>query len=117
MRLKPSRKSSHVNSVSIQKFGQQCRDACWIGDHLGSHDTQTTTLRAFRAVEQYLFGKRGRPCFKRFNHLECVEGKEQAVIRYKSEPVHAVLYSGLVLPLMLDPKDKHHWQKDALGCR
>jgi putative transposase len=105
------------NSASIQKFGQQCRDACWIGDHLGSHDTQTTTLRAFRAVEQYLFGKRGRPCFKRFNHLECVEGKEQAVIRYKSEPVHAVLYSGLVLPLMLDPKDKHHWQKDALGCR
>src|SRR5260370_42361453 len=40
------------NSVSIQKFGQQCWDACWIGDHLGSHDTQTTTLRAFRAVEQ-----------------------------------------------------------------
>jgi len=41
------------NSCSIQKFGEQCRDECWIGDHLVSHDTQTTTLRAFRSVEQY----------------------------------------------------------------
>jgi hypothetical protein len=39
------------DSASIQKFGEQCRDQCWIGEHLGSHDTQTTTLRAFRAVE------------------------------------------------------------------
>jgi putative transposase len=105
------------DSASIQKFGQQCRDACWIGDHLGSHDTQTTTLRAFRAVEQYAFGKRGRPCFKRFKQLESIEGKEQAVIRYKEGPIPAVHYSGLVLPTMLDPKDKQSWQKDALQCR
>jgi putative transposase len=105
------------NSCSIQKFGQQCRDGCWIGDHLGSHDTQTTTLRAFRSVEQYAFGKRGRPCFKRFNELESIEGKEQAVIRYKADPIPALHYSGLVIPLMLDPKDKDGWQQEALACR
>ncbi|WP_018290134.1 hypothetical protein [Verrucomicrobium sp. 3C] len=35
---------------SIQKFAEACRDACSIGDHLGSHDTQTASLRAFQAV-------------------------------------------------------------------
>ena len=39
-------------SASIQKFAEKCRNACWIGNHLGSHDTQTTSLRAFRAVQQ-----------------------------------------------------------------
>src|SRR5690242_8154133 len=32
-------------SAAIQKFAEVCRDACWIKDHLGSHDTQTTSLR------------------------------------------------------------------------
>ena len=104
------------DSGAIQKFGERCRDACWIGDHLGSHDTQTTTLRAFRAVEQYALGNRGRPRFKRLGELKSVEGKEQAVIRYKTDPLPAVHYSGLVLPLMLDPKDKKGWQNDCLSC-
>ena len=67
--FKAARGKFAFNSGSIQKFGEECRNACWIGDHLGSHDTQTTTLRAFRAAEQYAFGERGRPCFKRFNEL------------------------------------------------
>ena len=45
----------------IQRFAQRCRDACWIRDHRGGRDTQTTSLRAFRAVEQYAFGRPGRP--------------------------------------------------------
>jgi putative transposase len=105
------------NSCAIQKFGELCRDGCWIGDHLCSHDTQTTTLRAFRAAEQYAFGKRGRPCFKRFNQLESIEGKEQAVIRYKADPIPALHYSGLIIPLILDPKIKDGWQQEALACR
>ena len=48
--------------------------------------------------------------------MESIEGKEQAVIRYKADPLAAVHYSGLILPLMLDPKDKKGWQKDALSC-
>src|ERR1700729_1542443 len=94
------------------KHALSCHNACWIGDHLGSHDTQTTTLRAFRAAEQYAFGERGRPCFKRFNELQSIEGKEQAVIRYKADPIPA-----LVIPLMLDRKDKDRWQQEALACR
>jgi len=105
------------NPSSLQKFGQICRNQCWIGNHLGSHDTQTTILRAFRTVEQYAFGKRGWPHFKRFGELESIEGKEQAVIRYRTEPVPTIHYAGLVLPLLLDPKDKYNWQKESLSSR
>jgi hypothetical protein len=105
------------SSVSIQKFAETCRDACWIGAHLGSHDTQTTSLRAFKAVQQYAFGKRGRPRFKGFRRLHSVEGKSDAVIRYRAEPIPVVHWAGLVLPLMLDPKDKRGWQAEALSRR
>jgi hypothetical protein len=102
----------------IQKFCQECRDDCWIGDHLGSHDMASTSLRAFRAVEQYAFGTRGRPRFKGKNRLHSIEGKSNAaVIRYRADPVPAVNYAGLVLPLMLDPRDRDGWQAEALGRR
>jgi hypothetical protein len=106
-----------LSSSSIQKFAEGCRDACWIGEHLGSHDTQTTSLRAFRAVQQYAFGKRGRPRFKGLRRLHSVEGKADAVVRYRAEPGPAVHWSGLVLPLMLDPKDKRGWQSQVLCAR
>ena len=100
-------------SLSIQKFAQTCRDACWIGDHLGSHDTQTTSLRAFRAVQQYGFAKRGKPHFKTFGTLDCVEGKSNAaVIRVRANVVY---WSGLVLPLVIDPGSD--WERQALARR
>jgi len=105
-------------SASIQKHAEACRDACWIGQHLGSHDTQTTSLRAFRAVQMHAFGKRGKPRFKGHNRLHSVEGKGDAVIRLRwqdERPV--VMWDGLVLPLKLDPKDKDCWQEQVLSCR
>jgi len=103
------------SSPSIQKMAERCRDACWIGDHLGSHDTQTASLRAFRAVEQFAFGKRGRPRFKGFGRFHSIEGKSNAaVIRYRDGAVH---YSGLVLPVMRDPRDRDGWQAEALTRR
>lgn len=106
------------NSASIQKFAEGCRDACWIERHLGSHDTQTTSLRAFRAVEQHAFGKRGRPRFKGKNRLDSIEGKGDAVILLRvqnGDPV--VRWDGLILPLILDPRDKDQWETRALACR
>ncbi|HYH39879.1 MAG TPA: hypothetical protein VD860_16780 [Azospirillum sp.] len=95
------------SSASIQKHAEACRDACWIGQHLGSHDTQTTSLRAFKAVQMHAFGKRGRPRFKGKTRLHSVEGKGDAVIRLRwqdEKPV--VLWDGLVLPLLRDPRDR-----------
>jgi hypothetical protein len=66
---------------------------------------QTTSLRAFQAVQQYALGKRGRPRFKDKNNVHSIEGKEDAVIRFRTEPEPAVHWNGLVLRLRLDPKD------------
>jgi hypothetical protein len=105
-------------SAAIQKHAEACRDACWIGDHLGSHDTQTTSLRAFRAVQMHAFGKRGRPRFKGFKRLHSVEGKGDAVIRLRvQDGVHVVLWNDLTLPLKLDPRDRDGWQAASLACR
>ncbi|HYG84838.1 MAG TPA: transposase [Azospirillum sp.] len=106
------------SSASIQKHAEACRDACWIGAHLGSHDTQTTSLRAYKAVQMHAFGKRGRPRFKGKNRLHSVEGKGDAVIRLRwqdGKPV--VLWDGLALPLLRDPRDRDGWQEQALSCR
>jgi putative transposase len=69
-----------ISSASIKKFVETCRDACWIGEHLGSHDTQTTSLRAFKAVQQYAFTKRGRPRFKGLRRLHSVEDSARGAI-------------------------------------
>ena len=100
---------------AIQTYAETCRDACWISHHLGSHDTQTTSLRAFRAVQQHAFGKRGRPRFKPRHRFNSIEGKGDAVICFRTEPKPAIRWAGLLLPLMLDAKDE--WQKRALQAR
>src|SRR5262249_39634965 len=88
-------------------------DACWIKEHLGGHDTQTTSLRAIRAVEQYAFGKRGRPRFRRFNAFNSIDGKEaKSTITFRDK---TVAYGGLKLPTILDPSDV--WQGEALKVR
>jgi len=46
-----------------------------LGDHLDVNTIQTIATRAFRAVEQYGFGGRGRPRFKGQNQIDSVEGK------------------------------------------
>jgi len=107
----------NFTAYSIQKYAEQCRDSCWIGNHLGSHDTQTLSLRAFSAVQMYAFGKGGRPRFKRHRGINSIEGKGDTVIRYRSEPVKAIHWAGLVLPLILDKKDKKEWQKQALSSK
>jgi transposase len=116
--FKSAMEEFNFSSASVQKFAEQCRDACWIGEHLGSHDTQTTSLRAFKSVQQYVFGKRGRPRFKGRNRLRSVEGKGDAVVRFRTVAgIPMVLWAGLSLPLLLDPRDRDGWQAQALKCK
>jgi len=100
-------------SGEIQKHAESCRDAFWIGEHLGSHDTQTTSLRALKAVQMYAFGKRGRPRFKGRKRMNSVEGKSDVVIRYRDGVLH---WGGLSVPVMLDSRDKDGWQHQAVAA-
>jgi len=106
------------STYSVEKFAKLCYDSCWIGDHLGSHDLQTTSKRAFDAVYVYAFKKKGRPRFKRYEELSSIQGKSNTVIYHKVvDDVHYVNYLGLHVPLILDAKDKHNYQAQALKNR
>jgi putative transposase len=45
-------------------------------DHLPGHVAQTAATRAFNAILQYAFGKRGRPKFTRRDRYNSFESKE-----------------------------------------
>jgi hypothetical protein len=103
------------SQYDLRDFAVAYRQGCWANDHLGSHDTQAIGFRAYRALEQYLYGKRGRPRFKRGDQFTSMEGfSNEAVIRYRDGVVH---WDGLALPLIRDPRDKYHWERDALACK
>ena len=75
----------------------------WLGEHLDSNTVQKLATRAFRAAQQYTFGKRGRPRFKGRNHIDSVEGKSNAAgIRWRDDRVE---WLGLNLPAIIDPRD------------
>jgi hypothetical protein len=98
-------------SSMTDRFAIACKNACAIGDHMSSNETQKVALRAFLAVKEYSFGKRGRPRFKRFGTLQSVEGKtNRAGIRFREG---AVEWSGLLIPIVCRGDE---WQARALLC-
>ena len=94
---------SHVKTI---------RKNCWIGDHIGSAIAQKIATRAFLAVNEYRKGKRGKPRFKGAGQFKSIEGKSNVTgIRYKDG---MILWDGLSIPLLFDPKDRHGVQAHAL---
>jgi len=83
----------------------------WTGLHLDINTIQKLATRAFKAVQQHAFGKRGRPRFKGKNQMDSVEGKtNQAGIRWR-EP--EVKWLGLDLKAIIpegDPVIEHGLQ-------
>jgi putative transposase len=73
--FKELRRRFGFSFYDLKPFTAACRNNCWIGDHLGSQECQALTNRAMKTVEQYAYGKRGRPRFKRFNELDSVENQ------------------------------------------
>jgi len=75
----------------------------WIGGHLDINTIQKLATRAFKAVQQYGFGKRGRPRFKGRNQMDTVEGKSNTSgIRWREKGVE---WLGLELEAEIDPED------------
>ena len=76
---------------------------CWIGDHLDINTIQTLATRAFKAVQQYAFGRRGRPRFKGRNQMDSIEGKSnKSGIRWREERIE---WLGLELVGVIDYAD------------
>jgi hypothetical protein len=95
-------------------LAEACRDRSGICELVGSHDTQTSSFRAFKAVMRYAVKQGGRPRFKGFRGLRSVEGKQNAVLVFDSQR-QEVRYLGLKFQLILDKKDKDGWESYALA--
>ena len=99
----------------LHSFAKHCRNSCHIKDHVDSLTAQKIATRAFNAVKEYSFGKRGKPRFKGKNQLKSVEGKNNdSGIKWKN---NRVVWSGLEIKPKFDPKDKHGVQAHALDSK
>jgi len=82
-----------------KQFGQ-----AWLGEHLDSLTIQKLATRAFLAVQQYTFGKKGKPRFKGKGWFDSVEGKTNTSGILWRE--NTVKWLGLGLSALINPKDE-----------
>jgi putative transposase len=76
----------------------------WMKKHLDSHVIQTIASRAFKTVQHYAFGTRGKPRFKGLGQLHSIESKTDKIgIRWRD---NCVEWLGLELPALIDHRDK-----------
>ena len=104
---------------ALHKYAVAGKNRCAIGDHLDVHTVQKIATRAFSAVLMHALGKRGKPRFKGKGQLVSVESKSNdAGIRFRADERQSrVEWNGLVLPIILDRKDKDGVQAHAMSCR
>lgn len=72
---------------AFQALAVSHKNAAGFDDRLGAHVTQKIGSRVFKALEEHLYGKRGRPRFKgRKRPLHSLEGKNnQAALRWSED--------------------------------
>jgi hypothetical protein len=92
------------------------KNAAGFTGRLGSHVTQKLGSKVFGALEQYLFGKRGRPRFKGVKRpLHSLEGKNNAAaLRWDAEAMFLVLDAGWGIPVRELNLARDEWLWGAL---
>lgn len=100
---------------SLSSFGTECKNAAGWKELLGAHETQKVSERVYAALEQYGYGKRGKPRFKgKKRPLHSIEGKSNVTgIRWRSD-THTIEWGGLCISAMVAPGNRDIWQKEAL---
>lgn len=97
-----ARQSVAFTDAALQRYAVRLRQRAFQA-HLDVHVAQKLASRAFKAVDAWLLGQRGRPRFKGRRQMDAVEGKSNhAGIRWRGG---AVEWKGLVLPAIMDLRD------------
>lgn len=105
----------NLKESDIHRYAVKIKNSCFIKDHLDVHTTQKVATRVFKAVNEYAFGKRGKPRFKGRGQLDSVESKSNVSgIRFRDD---TVFWNGLILPCIFDQKDKHGIEVHGLSCK
>jgi putative transposase len=107
-------RSAHgFSDAALQQYAIRLRSAggtgaksekTWIGEHLGAHEVQALASRAYRAANEHLLGRRGRPRFKGKGRFRSVEGKGPgSSLRWTDGCL--VVWGDLALKPMIHPND------------
>jgi putative transposase len=111
-------KNAGFTPAAIITFARTCKnEAGWKG-RLGSNVTQRIAEQVFAAMQQYSFGKRGRPRFKGASRpLHSLEATTNAAnIIWKSETGY-IEFGDLTLPAQLASKTQDPYLHQALLSR
>lgn len=111
-------KEAGFTPAAMITFARNCKNEAGWKDLLGSNVAQRIAEQAFSAVQQYAFGKRGRPRFKGANRpLHSLEATTNAAnIIWKSE-AGCVEFGSLTLPAKLPSKEQDPYMHQALERR
>jgi len=98
-------------AYDLEAYATTCKNNAGFVQHLGAHETQKMAQRAFKAVQEHAFGKRGRPRFKGLRGIRSLEGKSnKAGLIWKGDRLE---WGGLCLEaLPASPKDT--WLAEAM---
>jgi hypothetical protein len=97
----------------LQTFATKIKNNTYIKDHLDGDTIQVISDRAFESVNDYRYGKRGKPRFKLWkNALKSISGKKNACIFFKKGKVK---WKELFIDVVFDKKDKHGIETHALN--
>ena len=88
-------KNSNLENTILRNLYINVRTTCWLKDHVGGRDSYATGRRAFLAVQQYSFGKRGRPRFKSYNRIHSVESNGTDTITFILDPFPLIRWRGI----------------------
>jgi hypothetical protein len=103
----------------LQGIAVAHKNAAGFSGRIGVHETQTIGTRVFKALEQYLFGKRGRPRFKgKKRPLHSLEGKNNlGMLRWNADAAVLQVERGWAIPVSMPNLKKDEWLAAALQHR
>jgi len=95
-------KDAGFTPAAIITFARTCKNEAGWKDRLGSNVTQRLAEQVFAVVQQYAFGKRGRPRFKGANRpLHSLEATTNAANIIWKPATGCVSFGNLTLPALL----------------
>jgi hypothetical protein len=93
---------------ALQALATAHKNAAGFENRIGAHETQKIASRVFASLQEYAFGKRGRPRFKgKDRPLHSMEGKSNAAgPRWHAYTATVSWGKGFVLPVVMPTKSK-----------
>lgn len=104
---------------ALQASATQHKNAGGLENRLGAHETQKIATRVFASLQEYAFGKRGRPRLKgRHRPLHSIEGKSNAAgPRWHADTATVSWGKGFVMPVRMATKSQDPYLHECLQAK